>query len=45
MRDNRIRDLNELAVFTYVVEQGGFTAAAEATHVTQIKYQPPNRTP
>ncbi len=33
MRDNRIRDLNELAVFTYVVEHGGFTAAAEATQL------------
>jgi len=33
MRDNKIRDLNELAVFTYVVEHGGFTAAAEATQL------------
>jgi len=33
MRDNQIRDLNELAVFTYVVEHGGFTAAAEATQL------------
>ena len=33
MRDNRIRDLNELAVFTYVVEHGGFTAAAAATQL------------
>lgn len=33
MRDNIIRDLNELAVFTYVVEHGGFTAAAEATRL------------
>jgi len=33
MQDNRIRDLNELAVFTYVVEHGGFTAAAEATQL------------
>lgn len=30
MRDNGIRDLNELAAFTYVVEHGGFTAAASA---------------
>lgn len=33
MRDNLIRDLNELAVFTYVVEHGGFTAAAEVTQL------------
>ncbi len=33
MRDNQIRDLNELAVFTYVVEHGGFTAAAEASEL------------
>ena len=33
MRDNKLRDLNELAVFTYVVEHGGFTAAAEATQL------------
>lgn len=33
MRDNPIRDLNELAVFTYVVEHGGFTAAADATQL------------
>ena len=33
MRDNLIRDLNELAVFTYVVEHGGFTAAADATQL------------
>lgn len=33
MRDNPARDLNELAVFTYVVEHGGFTAAAEATRL------------
>jgi len=33
MRDNQVRDLNELAVFTYVVEHGGFTAAAEATQL------------
>ena len=33
MRDNQFRDLNELAVFTYVVEHGGFTAAAEATQL------------
>lgn len=28
-----IRDLNELAIFTHVVERGGFTAAAKATHL------------
>ncbi len=33
MRDNLNRDLNELAVFTYVVEHGGFTAAADATQL------------
>ncbi|HEB94641.1 MAG TPA: LysR family transcriptional regulator [Gammaproteobacteria bacterium] len=33
MRNNKIRDLNELAVFTYVVEQGGFTAAAKAARL------------
>lgn len=33
MRDNIIRDLNELAVFTHVVECGGFTAAADATQL------------
>lgn len=33
MRDNIFRDLNELAVFAYVVEHGGFTAAADATQL------------
>ncbi len=33
MRDNVIRDLNELAIFTYVVESGGFTAAANRTQL------------
>ena len=33
MRDNIIRDLNELAAFTYVVEHGGFTAAANAAQL------------
>lgn len=33
MRDNLIRDLNELAVFTSVVEHGGFTAAADAAQL------------
>lgn len=33
MWDNVIRDLNELAIFTYVVEHGGFTAAANATQL------------
>ena len=33
MRDNIVRDLNELAIFTYVVEHGGFTAAADATQL------------
>ncbi len=33
MQNNQIRDLNGLAVFTYVVEHGGFTAAAEATQL------------
>ncbi len=33
MRDNPIRDLNELSVFAYVVEHGGFTAAEEATQL------------
>ena len=33
MRDNSVRDLNELAIFTYVVEHGGFTAAADAAQL------------
>ncbi len=33
MSDNLSRDLNELAVFAHVVEHGGFSAAAEATHL------------
>jgi len=33
MRDNINRDLNELAAFTYVVEHGGFTAAANAAQL------------
>ena len=33
MRDNLIRDLNELAIFAHVVEHGGFTAAADATQL------------
>ncbi len=33
IRDNPARDLNDLAIFAYVVEHGGFTAAAEATQL------------
>lgn len=33
MRDNSIRDLNELSLFVSVVEHGGFTAAEEATQL------------
>jgi len=33
MSNNLNRDLNDLAVFTYVVEHGGFTAAADAAQL------------
>lgn len=33
MWDNKVRDLNELAIFAFVVEHGGFTAAADATQL------------